>query len=458
MKEWFQKYQDCLAEYNITKGKNVLNMDESGARVGCPGGEDVIVPVEVKELYTASLENRKSVTIIETIHADGREPIPPFVIVPGKKIMDAWVSENLIGTEHIECTPTGYTNNDVVMKYLDHLIQYSRAGPNKPWKMLLLDGHESHVYKPFQLKAAENHIKLFWFPSHLTHALQPLDVGIFRPWKHYYKLAIHAALRALDFEYTITSFFRDLTSIRQQTMQKNTITNAFRISGMWPVSCKAGIKKMRSYGKKKRSIDEVEANDTLDLPPLPPTRPEEIWTTAATVRSLADRDPTKFSDRTIQVWQITMAKVDTQLQKSHLLTVQHQTLQTKLREEHNKKAKSRKSTHKGGPSASIAQLRGEIKEKEDGDRTEKLKKAKKKLSAAINKAKKDLIAQGIQARKDEKARLARLQAYREANDLPPVEDLLPIREPDKNPTTLELARCREDFYPELTQAIKEIEC
>jgi hypothetical protein len=129
------------------------------------------VPIEVKELYTASPENRKLVTIIETIYVDSREPLPPFVITPGKKIIDNWVSENLIRTKHIEYTPTGYTNNDVAMKYLDHLIKYLRARPEKPWKILLLDSHESHVYKPFQLKAGEHNIKLFWFPSHLTHVL-----------------------------------------------------------------------------------------------------------------------------------------------------------------------------------------------------------------------------------------------------------------------------------------------
>jgi hypothetical protein len=107
-------------------------MDELGARIGCPTSEYVIVPIEVKELYTASLENRKLVTIIETIYVDGREPLLPFVITPGKKIMDNWVLENLIGTEHIKYMLTRYTNNDVAMKYLDYLIKYSRARPDKP--------------------------------------------------------------------------------------------------------------------------------------------------------------------------------------------------------------------------------------------------------------------------------------------------------------------------------------
>jgi hypothetical protein len=77
-----------LEELYIIKGKNVLNMDESGARISCPTGKYVIIPIEVKELYMASPENRKSVTIIETIYANRRKPLPPFIIAPGKKIMD----------------------------------------------------------------------------------------------------------------------------------------------------------------------------------------------------------------------------------------------------------------------------------------------------------------------------------------------------------------------------------
>jgi hypothetical protein len=88
VKDWFKDYHATLAKYKITKGKNVINMDESGARIRCPRAEHVVVPTEVKELYTLSPENRKSVTIIELIIADGREPPPLFVIAPGQKIMD----------------------------------------------------------------------------------------------------------------------------------------------------------------------------------------------------------------------------------------------------------------------------------------------------------------------------------------------------------------------------------
>jgi hypothetical protein len=90
-------------------------MDESGARVGCPKGEEVVVPIEVKEMYTSSPENRKSVTIIKAVSADGREPPPPLVICPGKRIMESWIHDNLKGGEVIDLSETGYTNKRIAI-------------------------------------------------------------------------------------------------------------------------------------------------------------------------------------------------------------------------------------------------------------------------------------------------------------------------------------------------------
>jgi hypothetical protein len=62
-------------------------MDEMGARIACPSGEEIIVPVECKEQYTSSPENRQSLTVIETIRADGLKTLLPFFICPGKSVI-----------------------------------------------------------------------------------------------------------------------------------------------------------------------------------------------------------------------------------------------------------------------------------------------------------------------------------------------------------------------------------
>ena len=71
--------------------------------------------MDIKEAYTQSPENRKSVTIIKIVYADRREPPPPFIIAPSSKIIENWIADEFRGNEAIVSTPTGYTNNDIAL-------------------------------------------------------------------------------------------------------------------------------------------------------------------------------------------------------------------------------------------------------------------------------------------------------------------------------------------------------
>jgi hypothetical protein len=150
---------------------------------------------------------------------------------------------------------------------------------------------------------------------------------------------------------------------------------------MWPASYKAGIKKVRSYNKKKRSIDEVEEeNDGVELPTLPPLRPSDVWDTASKVRELGSRDPTQFSDNSRSIFKETMKAVDIHLQKAHLTSLEHGHLQAKLLAENKRKNNSRRSIYKGGGAPSINELRIKIKERNLKEALENLRKARKKLA------------------------------------------------------------------------------
>lgn len=424
----------------------MANMDEAGARVGCPTGEYIIVPKGVRDHYTASPENRKSVTIIETVFASGRKPLPPFVICPGKKVMDNWVKQKqLVGDEYITCTPTGYTNNEKALEYLDHFIKHTGASVSSPWYMLLLDGHESHRTLEFRKKAAEHNIKLFWFPSHLTHALQPLDVGIFRPWKHWHHIAVQHAIRRLDFEYSITSFMRDLAWIRDKTMQFHTIVNAFKESGMWPVNMRKGLQKMRGYNKRTRTEEEAELESTMDE--LPTHGMSPLWKISTAIREFEDRDPRQFSSPSAKRFKNTMQDTDVALQKAHLDSVEHHSLQQKIRAERKRRSTSRRSIHIGGPGDSVASINAKIIARDSSVSTEQLRKARKRLQTCINKARKKIKDAGVLARRQEKERIAQLKILDEQGVFPDLEMLLPIRQPDKEPNAVELETLKETFYP-----------
>jgi hypothetical protein len=80
-----------LKRFKIKHAKNIVNFDETGTWIGYTRFEDVIVPIEVMELYKASLENCKSVMICEAIRADRSKPSFLYIIVPGEKVIEAWV-------------------------------------------------------------------------------------------------------------------------------------------------------------------------------------------------------------------------------------------------------------------------------------------------------------------------------------------------------------------------------
>ena len=47
--QWFVKYKEVVKKHEISR-KDIWNFDETGFRVGCPKGEEIYVPLDVKEV------------------------------------------------------------------------------------------------------------------------------------------------------------------------------------------------------------------------------------------------------------------------------------------------------------------------------------------------------------------------------------------------------------------------
>ncbi len=93
LRDWFEKeYVPALEHTGIRSGEFIHNMDEKGCRIACPSGEEVVVPLGISEMYVGIPENRVSLTVIESICANGTA-MPPVVIVPGATIMESWFHE-----------------------------------------------------------------------------------------------------------------------------------------------------------------------------------------------------------------------------------------------------------------------------------------------------------------------------------------------------------------------------
>ncbi|XP_018318432.1 uncharacterized protein LOC108732240 [Agrilus planipennis] len=79
---------------------------------------------------------------------------------------------------------SGWMTATEFLTFMDHFIKFTKSTPEEP-VLLLLDNHSSHIDINVVEKAKANSIIMLSFPPHCTHRLQPLNVGINRPFKSY---------------------------------------------------------------------------------------------------------------------------------------------------------------------------------------------------------------------------------------------------------------------------------
>jgi hypothetical protein len=120
----------------------------------------------------------------------------------------------------------------------------------------------SHDTEEFKALAARNNIILYMFPPHLTHLLQPLDVGCFQTYKHYHKLAVHQAVRNMQLTYDYSRFLQDLPGIREAALTEKTIVSAWAKAGLFPMDQDVVLKKMKTYSDPEPE-DELPSHKEL---------------------------------------------------------------------------------------------------------------------------------------------------------------------------------------------------
>jgi len=485
LRDWFEReYRPALEATGVRHGKYIHNMDEKGARICVPGGEEVVVPIGIKEMYTGIPENRMSLTVIECISADGKA-IPPVVIVPGVMIMVSWFHENMTGHEVIAVSPSGYTNEGICMVWLDHFIKHNDCGPDKPWHILLIDGATCHEADDFILKAKMNKIWIVKFPSHQTHLLQPCDVGCFRQWKRYQQSNIMNAIRSYEAEYNVQSFFRDLPKLREKTFTVRTIKHSFQNAGIWPVSFKAVKKKLKEYGKKKKkdtglehlefgsesdSESEIEQPDEREPKPVPeleeeyqlprlPKPPSSYNECVLQLNEINDKIMDALSSSPRKRYTVTIDTTKDYLMLGSLHEMDMKKARASQVESHKAKLNARLSFQKGGSIlASDALEQKKVKARKAAE--EKLKKAQKAVTRAENQAKEELRIKGVAARREERERVKAISEHQALGIQPPPEMWIPIRDPQKNPLPEETEAIRishQSLYDRLAQEQAEYE-
>lgn len=107
------------------------------------------------------------------------------------------------------------------------------------YRLLILDGHESHHSTDFELYCKDKNTISICMPPHSSHILQPLDIGCFSPLKQAYGRQIEDLMRASTIHFTkdfFPAFFRGIPSFHGGK-ERPTGFSRGRARSIWPGKC-----------------------------------------------------------------------------------------------------------------------------------------------------------------------------------------------------------------------------
>jgi hypothetical protein len=155
------------------------------------------------------------------------------------KIQDSWL-QDFKAINH-QCffasSPSGWTNDELGFAWLrDIFNRETKDKARRRWRLLILDGHGSHITMKFINFCKANKIHLMTYPPHSTHSLQPLDVSIFGPLSTAYSNELETYLHASQGLSHITKrdFFRLFWPSWNKALSASNIESAWKSVGLWP--------------------------------------------------------------------------------------------------------------------------------------------------------------------------------------------------------------------------------
>lgn len=168
IEQHFKDFEEAIIKYRIDPN-DLYNMDETGFRIGCINGRIVITHISTKAVFLSDPDNRDYITSVETICATGEDKIPPMLILKGTVMLESFFRNNLDPNTLFAATPSGFIDQNYGLYWIQHFDKFSKIGQKGEYRMLVTDGHNSHINEDFLVYCWMHKIIPFLLPAHSTH-------------------------------------------------------------------------------------------------------------------------------------------------------------------------------------------------------------------------------------------------------------------------------------------------
>ena len=209
-------------------------MDETGVALGVCTNTRVLSSSKKKKAYIRSPENREWVSIIECVLVTGRK-LRCAVIFKGQSLQTTWFPSSYVPDWIYTTSENGWTSKAIGVEWLQRIFIPETAVSDGQYRLLILDGHGSHIDIDFLWLCKLHRIQLLYLPAHTSHVLQPLDLAPFSVIKSSYRRQIQE-LASLDDAAPIKKerFITCYHQAREEGFIERVIRAGWQASGICP--------------------------------------------------------------------------------------------------------------------------------------------------------------------------------------------------------------------------------
>jgi len=196
-----------------------------------------VAPIHTPIKAQSSLAKTSHITLIATISTSDAI-VPPYVIYQGQFIMEEWLNPRdkepaMIAGVSDSGWITGYHAQRWLTDCFDPATR-DRAGTAR--RLLILDGHDTHVQTSFLQACWTRNIVCLILPAHLTGIFQPLDVNFFNTLKQAYHRQVDEYQLGSTAESVPKAFFyRWCQRAWAITANSRQIRSAWSDAGLYPL-------------------------------------------------------------------------------------------------------------------------------------------------------------------------------------------------------------------------------
>jgi hypothetical protein len=204
---------------------------------------------------------REWITLLACICADGSHINPSLIYQSASgSIQDSWLQafDPEEYRAHFASSPSGWTNNDIGLAWLKQVFEPStKEKAGRSHRLLILDGHRSHLTMDFIEYCDRNRILLAVYPPHSTHTLQPLDVVMFKPLSSAYSNQVAAFIERCQGLTSMSKrdFYPLFMAAWEASFKKDTILKAFEATGLSSLNPEVILKRFNQPAQTGRSSD-----------------------------------------------------------------------------------------------------------------------------------------------------------------------------------------------------------